>query len=633
MICKTYGNSADTSTYIERPGSRKELNYTQAWKAALTSSQSDATYTQDEAIADVIAAYNLKGRELLELQAPNDRTVDDNEAIPIQIYSSCRPVIVETYYSANAAAIVKNFFRVLSLPSGEHEYFVRKKGKGVCIELCGSPIAGIDLGGRHKKGLYAGLRDMLHNLYMENKLWDFELTLLEAEKYGCAKRLTQMEYVNTMILEAYKKYPKITPTTLVNGEPLTLNRMVALRPFLPKEPDVEDLFAMSYGYDRMFPDLTTALGPEESPKSIFTRYLSYEKECEMVEIPPTITNDPTMPAFSFVDTTQFVDGLTPNFDSFVSRIEEPCREYFMALFYAPMIARSKHRKITWIKSQGFDGKSTLFNALSEYLGGGVVGFFSTNSLKGDFGLEPLIGKRILIMSDCQNPLLLHTQAIHNITGGDIVSVNRKNQKEIHVRFNARLFVGSNTPPDLRSVANQESRLAYIPMNPPKKEHLIRYCYCDPKTGEPLYEDHEKTIPKLKGSRMESGLVAEMPHILFKCRVAYEKLCEDDLEIMPPPGVRDIMLRDCGSDEEDAYSTFFKKYCDFDETYSMPFKDILDKYMVFTKESARQMQFISPALKRYLDEQRNCKTLSPTHRKGEVTITYGLRFKKVGDSER
>lgn len=631
MICKTYGSSAESSTYLSKPGSRSEMNYKEAWTFALNDNVKDANYGVDHAVSDVVAAYNIKGRDLL---APASAEIKvDAAAIPLQIYDSCRPVIVETHFSRAAAELFKEYFRVLPISTGDHEFFVRRKTDGTCIELCGNPIAGIDLGGRHTKGMYATLRDKLHNLYKTYNLWDFEVTQDEANMFRCDKIMNQRLFVQVMGRTAMEKYPSsITPEHFTPEVLNALHRMNSLRPFQAKEPDSADLYALSFAYDRLFPDLATALGPEDSQKSVFTRYLSFEREVEIVDIPPTIANDPNKPAFSFVDVNNFTEGPTPNFDSFVSRIEEPCREYFMALFYAPMVAESKHRKITWIRSQGFDGKSTLFNALSQYLGGSVVGFFSTNSLKGDFGLEPLIGKRILIMSDCQNSNLLHSGPIHTITGGDIAAVNRKNQKEIHVLFKAMLFVGSNTPPDLRSDGNETTRLAYIPMNPPEREHLIRYCYCDPVTGDPLYEDEEKTIPKLKGSRMESGLLNEMPHILFKCRKFYEKWTEEDLEIKLPPGVRDIMLRDCGSDEEDAYSTFFNTKFEFHPSYSMPYKSIFDKYLVYSNMSTKA-EFVSAPLKRYLSEQRGCKSVGGRNkRKGDVTITWGLRLKGSGEED-
>ncbi len=619
MICSSAKDSYRDSIFKVNPKIQKEYTYGSAL-VHMENTPSMGFHTQTLRDSHLETVW----KEARERES-EDVTSTPLELTVLQIWRG-RPSLIEVHLSVEFAGHLEKFFRVLTTVSGEPEYFVRRINNGFCFELCVSPIAGLTSEGRHNKQMYTLLRNDIHKFFISHNLWNFEIIA-----GGGTEILTTSEYAHRMIY----KYLETSPETIIDQAHFSrLLNMTTLSVFPNMPTDETKLYSSAGAYESMFMSvlgLDKTLGEYGSSHSILTKFITAEKQCELNRMLPIITNDRNTPTFTFIDLSLFTEGPTPNFDSFISRIEKPCREYFMALFYAPLVANNSHRKITWIKSSGFDGKSTLFNAICTYFGGKFVGTFSASSIKGDFGYEPLIGKRILILSDCRNNKIIYD--LHGITGNDTMSVNRKNQKEISYRFNSMLFIGSNIAPDMTSERNVQSRIAYIPMDPPTETQMKLYCYCDPITGETLFHDDAKTIPILKGSRMESGLVQEMPHILHKCKLAYEKLCEGDLEIRPPDGAMAIMWRDCGSDVEDSYATFFKKKYEFGKEFSIPFKDILDDYNKVIKDiSGKNMNNnYTPQLVRYLEEQRLCKVVNPpSKKKGDVKMVFGIR-KKLPDS--
>jgi hypothetical protein len=259
--------------------------------------------------------------------------------------------------------------------------------------------------------------------------------------------------------------------------------------------------------------------------------------------PVTISNDVREPTFCYVDLTKFKAGDTPNFDGFMSSMPESVRGVFMATIYATIFAECHHPLVVWMHGEGGNGKSQFFDAINKYFGDKLVGSVSTSQVTTQFGLEPLIGKRIIIFGDCQSGNILSSNAVHGITGGDAISVDRKNLKGITYRFKAQLFIGSNTAPNIKlNAMNETRRILYVPMGEPDKETMKKYCEVD-ENGEIVRR--EGGHPVLKSYDLKGELVKEMPHILHKCKEQFEIYCKPPYnQIAVPKEAFDLMAQNC-----------------------------------------------------------------------------------------
>lgn len=282
----------------------------------------------------------------------------------------------------------------------------------------------------------------------------------------------------------------------------------------------------------------------------------WEREPELcVDMPTTITNDEKVPAFCYVNLDDFVDGPTPEFDGFMTSVDKAVRGPFMACIYASIFEKAHHSLVTWLHGNGSNGKSQFFSAINEYFGGTLVGSMSTKSLGGEFGLEGLIGKRLIIWGDCQNGNALSTNEVHGITGGDVMSVNRKNKPIIDYKFNSVMFIGANKAPEIKiNATNETRRVLYVPMSDPAIEVMRKYCEYDEVTGD--IKRQSTGQPIFKSYDLKGKLVTEMPHIMYKCKEQFFKYCKAPYnQITVPPEAFELMVNKCEGGQNLVFNDF------------------------------------------------------------------------------
>ena len=237
---------------------------------------------------------------------------------------------------------------------------------------------------------------------------------------------------------------------------------------------------------------------------------------------PTLTNDPDEPARAYFDLNTIKEGPTPDFDGFLEAIHPACRDALMAAIYATFFAKCKLNQYIWIHGEGGDGKSSLLNALSRYAGDHLACSLSAQDMKSEFGLENAVGKRVVIMSDVKTGLTVKSGLIHNLTGHDLVSINRKNRPIISVRLNPIVWIAANDAPDVNfDNRNEARRCLYIKMVEPPLEIKKKFYFVKP---DGTIEVDDEGQPQNNGYDLEGHIVAEMPHILYKCRQAFERVC-------------------------------------------------------------------------------------------------------------
>ena len=174
---------------------------------------------------------------------------------------------------------------------------------------------------------------------------------------------------------------------------------------------------------------------------------------------PTRTLMPCSDKFFTLNAVEFVyqsDAPTPNaWLRFLSSIWEDDPEsidLLQEIFGYLLLPDTSQQKMFIIKGPTRSGKGTIGRILSELIGRRNVTFPTLNSLGSDFGLEPLVGKQLAVISDMSFGKKTNTATLREnlmrITGEDNVSVNRKHKPVTDWRLSVRFLISTNTLPRL-----------------------------------------------------------------------------------------------------------------------------------------------------------------------------------------
>lgn len=96
---------------------------------------------------------------------------------------------------------------------------------------------------------------------------------------------------------------------------------------------------------------------------------------------------------------------------------------------------------------GANGKTTLLDLLN-VLFHESASAVSLHQFKSDFGLQPLLGKRINILPDLPLTVIEDTGIIKAITGGDDITINRKHKDPITTKLDCKIIGSGNILPPI-----------------------------------------------------------------------------------------------------------------------------------------------------------------------------------------
>ncbi len=113
---------------------------------------------------------------------------------------------------------------------------------------------------------------------------------------------------------------------------------------------------------------------------------------------------------------------------------------------------TSQQKIFLIVGPKRAGKGTIGRLIEQLVGASNLAAPTLASLAGDFGLQPLIGKQVALVSDAQLGPRVETSSVgenlKRISGEDTVTINRKNQKMWTGRLSVRFVMLANELPRL-----------------------------------------------------------------------------------------------------------------------------------------------------------------------------------------
>ena len=329
----------------------------------------------------------------------------------------------------------------------------------------------------------------------------------------------------------------------------------------------------------------------------------YDQTFEPVEL----TNDPNVDAFAYFDLNTLQEGPTPNFDGFLTAVVPACRDMFMAAVFATVFAISLLNQYIWIHGEGGDGKSSFLNALMKFLGSRLCCSLG-QTLNSEFGLENAVGKRMVILSDVKTGLSVKSQLIHNLTGHDPVSINRKNKPIITKELKPIVWIAANEAPDVNFDARNEARRClYIKMQEADVEVQKKFYFLN-EDGTFATDAEGRKINN--GFDLTGGLLTEMPAILYKCKQAFERICPAPYSVIrPSQAAISIAEENCVDINVDVWNNYIQETFDFSD----PESRMLNTEIYEAIEETRSMHsdhtkfdnFVKRDLRRLLSTRFKC----------------------------
>lgn len=318
--------------------------------------------------------------------------------------------------------------------------------------------------------------------------------------------------------------------------------------------------------------LSVSAESEPRPKPLpFAEYLIkitplfLRDEAFRISLPKTISNDPNEPAFCHFDPAGIRPGDCPDWDDWLLGMPECCRSVFRAWVYGVFDANNTSRKALWLKSEGYDGKSQVQKAFFQRLRGGV-GCISKDSLGNQFGYASIYGARLVVYGDCKNSKLIHSEKIHCLLGGDVVSIERKGEQPFATQLNCKLMVNANCAPEINtSSRNEVTRVIFIPLHEPPARVMAKYCQTHPD-GSIIR--NALGMPQYTGYKLADRLFEQFDAFLYQCRADYNELCPTGQEIIVPDAVLALLYNNCQSPEENMFETYLREYIEFGSTFSV-----------------------------------------------------------------
>ncbi len=208
------------------------------------------------------------------------------------------------------------------------------------------------------------------------------------------------------------------------------------------------------------------------------------------------------------------------------------------------------------------GKGTIGRLIVQLLGAGNVASSTLASLGHQFGLQVLIGKTAVLVSDARlggrADIAAIAENLLRITGEDDVSIDRKFMAAYTARLLTRLVVLTNELPGFKDASSAlSSRFVIL------------------QTTRSFYgsEDHG----------LEAKLKAELPGIQLWALAGLRRLRERGRFVQPKAAVAaQQMLEDLAS----PIGAFLREVCIFDERGVVPIKSVYDAWRAWCQEHGR-----------------------------------------------
>jgi putative DNA primase/helicase len=145
---------------------------------------------------------------------------------------------------------------------------------------------------------------------------------------------------------------------------------------------------------------------------------------------------------------RFLDQLFPN--------DAESIELLHQWFGYCLLPRMEQQKVLMLVGPPRSGKGTIAHVLERLIGKDNIAAPTLASLGDTFGLQPLLGKSLAVISDARlsgrNDIAQIVENILRITGEDAVTINRKFLPPLSTHLGIRMMILTNEVPDLRDAS-------------------------------------------------------------------------------------------------------------------------------------------------------------------------------------
>jgi len=128
-------------------------------------------------------------------------------------------------------------------------------------------------------------------------------------------------------------------------------------------------------------------------------------------------------------------------------VDEQRFEQFLQMLGYCFVKNNPHHKMFFITGDGANGKTTLMSIIKVIFHDSVTAV-GLHQFENEFGLQPLLGKRINILSDLPKMSIRDTGNIKAVTGEDLMTVNRKYKEPVSVVLGCKIIGTGNQLPQV-----------------------------------------------------------------------------------------------------------------------------------------------------------------------------------------
>lgn len=266
-------------------------------------------------------------------------------------------------------------------------------------------------------------------------------------------------------------------------------------------------------------DLTAFYNNKTVDQKIFTPNNPYCNEVLLSKPPLVFTNNENDLSISKFNKNEFIELCknkygdnvpeTPCCDSWLSKYTVSDRESIKDFIWTIFDTDAETSECLWLYDEGNLGKSTFYSFISQLMQRYIKSAFNRDmwyssksldaEIKQQFYTSKIYDKRLVTFADCKNTMIVKTELLHRMTGGDPIEVEDKYEKSFQFLMKARIMIFSNSYPSID--LNQKNEL--------RRVILI--------TTENPFAELSKVI---KG--FENEMLNESEAFLYKCYLSYLK---------------------------------------------------------------------------------------------------------------
>lgn len=323
---------------------------------------------------------------------------------------------------------------------------------------------------------------------------------------------------------------------------------------------------------------------------------------ERFQIPPPIafTNDPKKAAYTCIplnDLEKLKINSVEAWTDFESSMPSWGVPVFRATFYATFVETNRSRQMLTLTDTGGTGKSSVFRAVANMTGGNFYCAVSKDSFGNQFWGAKVFNKRLIQYSDSGNMLISRLDKIKQLTGSDPIDVEFKNKNSSSWISNARVWISTNTMPDISSLQrHQLTRNLVIPLTFPTDERILKkFCQTDEKGDLVRNEDD---TPNIVGAPYDDALTKEFWDYLDLCKPFYEELCPTGMDCLVPPEMYRYIRSNCMSQETEDLAFYLSEFLEFNPSGFLK-NSVRDALLEYLQTSNKNFEITKKEIRAYL----------------------------------